>query len=224
MNRRLAVSLLSVFIILAATQPVLASSPQLAAGTTSGPSGPVDWAAYGASVRMPESAADWASFTPAQRAAASAWIAQEFVALEQKGLLNTRVVEGQATTTTGTASGTYPGHCGFVVNSFPGGTWTSAYAYTNYGQSLYAISTGIPYFIGDPSYDLFYRDGSLLYSFGAGHAGPGTPTYIEASTPSNFKYFFEHALYAVESWHSAMTTPSQYVVGPGAYCYLTVAP
>lgn len=159
--------------------------------------------------------------------AANAWIAQEFTVLQKKGLLTTRIITGQ-TTSSGAAvapnTSTYPNHCGFSITSWPGGTWTSAWAETDWGQPLYAISTGIPYFIGDPSYDLFYRDGTLKYSFGAGHAGPGTPTLIEASTPSDFKYFFEHALYSVQSWHSAMTTPYQYVVGPGAYCTTSVAP
>jgi hypothetical protein len=219
--RRVAGSLTLAFILVAlpfTATSALAAAPGPAATT-------FNWAAYGATVRMPVSAADWATFTPGERAASNAWIAQEFAVLQKKGLLTTRIITGQTTNSNAASNtSTYPNHCGFSINSFPGGTWTSAWAYTDWGQPLYAISTGVPYFIGDPSNDLFYRDGTLKFSFEAGHAGPGTPTYVEATTPSDFKYFFEHALYVVQSWHSAMTTPYQYVVGPGAYCSASVAP
>lgn len=186
-------------------------------------SGPGAAATSAASVRLPVSAADWASFTPTERAAAYAYVAAEYARLEASGKLVVRTVSTSAAAVDGAAavtatSTTGYGTCGFNYVNTSGGTWTSAWASTTTTGAVPWIDTGVY----AAQRDLFWRGNTQLDYFYAG--GALNSTYVYASSSTNWKWWFEQVRYTVQSWHTAGVYGDPYVLGPLAYCSMNFSP
>lgn len=175
-----------------------------------------------ATVRLPSGAADWATFTPSERAAAYAYEAEVYARVKAAGKLvvqtySVRAVPLSAAEPAATLVTGY-GQCGFNVTQQQAGTWTSAWATTTTTTAVGWIDTGVY----NSQRDLFFRGGSQLAWFMAG--GQLNSTYVFASSSANFKWWFEQAQYTVQSWHTAGASYSgPYVLGPAAYCSLNVS-
>ncbi len=176
-----------------------------------------------AGVRLPVSAADWASFTSTERAAAYAYVAAEYARLEASGKLvvhtvSTSALAVSATGDTAASSTTGYGACGFNYVNASGGTWTSAWATTTTTSAVPWIDTGVY----AAQRDLFWRGSTQLDYFFAG--GGLNSTYVYASSSTNWKWWFEQVRYTVQSWHTAGVYGGPYVLGPLAYCSMDFSP
>ena len=186
-----------------------------AASTSAGP----DWAALGATVRMPEGATDWATFSASERQAALSWVEEQFEFAASGGTLRVRTISANpvgALSITPLVTGGY--NCGFNHSDFTYGTWTWARASTSTSQGVWEIDTGFNGIL-----DKFFRNNSLLETF-HNQAQNLNYSYIYESTTQNFKWWFESATYFVQSYHTAQTSPGVYVVGPNAYCSMSFSP
>lgn len=175
-------------------------------------------------VRLPTSAADWATFTTAQRQAALSYVTKEFEDARANGTLIIKSIDAAGALSVASTAGAFAPasitagvDCGFNVSSFTEGTWTWGWANANTTAPVWEIDTG-----WWDTTDLFYRDNSLLQHFGQGFEG-GSNSYVYASTTANFKWWFEQATYVVQSWGTAQTSYHSYVMHD-RYCYLSYSP
>ena len=105
-------------------------------------------AAAAASVRLPRNAADWATFSQQERAAAYSWVWAEYRTLQGQGKLTLTTISAPSPLTiTGSVD------CGFQINTQSWGTYTSAWAWTSTSASVYSIDTGAEGYL-----DTWYRE------------------------------------------------------------------
>ena len=162
-------------------------------------------AVSGASVRLPKSAADWATFSDAERAAAYAWVWAEYDRLAAAGKLKATIISGSSSDEGGFSTLTVTGYvdCGFIFNNQAWGTYTKGWASVSASQPVFSLSTGT----SPTLMDKLWRGSTLFNEFGAGGGG----TYVYAESAQDFKWSWESVTYQVQSWGSIQITYSNYL-------------
>lgn len=161
-------------------------------------------AASAANVRVPKSAADWATFTDAERTAAYAWVWAEYERLEAAGKLKNTVISSSASCQGDfTILVTGSVNCGFIVNNQAWGTYTTGWASVSSSESVFLLSTGT----SPTLMDKLWRGSTLFSEFGAGGGG----TYAYAQSAQDFKWSWESVTYQVQSWGSIEITYNNYL-------------
>lgn len=98
--------------------------------------------AAAASVRIPTSAADWASFRASERSATMAWVWMQYDRLKVAdklvgGVATTMSAQASAATATGDVA------CGINQQNYAWGSYTSSWAQAYASQSMFSIDTGV---------------------------------------------------------------------------------
>ncbi len=156
--------------------------------------------------RIPTNAADWATFSPAERQAAYDWELQQVKASNKAPV---RVGMAQAVIQTGGVSPlslSASGICGFNYIQNGSGTLTWSYADLTTSQVVAWLDTGITQ---ETSYlDKFYRNGS---QWGTGYgSGAGSSTHVNAQSAQNWKWWWEGATYTTQDWYTVETSYNNY--------------
>lgn len=161
--------------------------------------------AAAASVRIPTSAADWASFSASERSATMAWVWAQYDRLRVAdklvgGVATTMSAQASAATATGDVA------CGINQQNYPWGSYTSSWAQAYASQSMFAIDTGLT--ANQYGYwDTFYRNGNVIHQFGSG--GGGYSAYAQSFT--DFKFPWEMITYSIQAYGTAQQTPGVWV-------------
>jgi len=182
--------------------------------------------------RLPSSAADWATFSPQERAAALDYESSLFEAALAAGTL--KWTSGSARPTVGgvTAESTsklaatsastllsVDARCGLSWTFVGSGTWTYGWAYVDTDFPAYLIYAGKP-----PSSNQFIRSGTVLQYFYKYSQGAGS-SYEYAQSNSNFKWAFENINYRTKSWMGVQRYQGgAWQLGPDAYCTYSANP
>lgn len=173
-------------------------------------------AAAAASVRLPKSATDWATFSQQERAAAYAWVWAEYHTQQTQGRLVWTTPPATSGSSTNIITPAISGSvdCNFLINNQSWGTFTNAWASTSTSASVYYIDTGLAGGIQD----VFYRNGGVVNPTFY-HGSPNT-SYVYPQSTTDFKWSWERITYAVQSWGSAQSQSG--FIFKNMYCYATV--
>jgi hypothetical protein len=179
-----------------------------------------------ATVRIPTSAADWATFTTQEQQAAYNHEAAVFARQKASKAVTVHTVgasavlvtsSGPASVVSAAAAVTAVKNCGFNYVNLADGTWTSAWATTGASKAMW-VDTGYK----SNQWNKFFRANTQLDTFRAANS---SATYVFASSDTNFKWWFEQVRYTVQSWHTAGTTYNgPYYLGPLAFCTHNFSP
>ncbi len=175
--------------------------------------GPV--AADSHKVRIPKSAADWATFTPAERQAAYDW-----VNIHETKPLSTLVITTPMTSMTSSSAGLQAmavsglivgGECGWSISSYSTGSRVAAWSQVHTSQVVYWLDTGMQGYV-----DQLWRNGARSYTTYGGRGGAGA-NYVFASTSYDWKWFWETVHYTFQAWDSVETSAGVWY-WRNAYC------
>lgn len=172
--------------------------------------------------RLPTSAADWATFSSTQQAAALDYVWNEFQSQLKAGtaVVNTvgRTETGTLSQDSGPASVTVSVsyNCPIQWTDLPEGTWTRGGGWTDTSSNVYYIAASRVGLKGQ-----FLRDGALQGNWyneiygGASHA--------ESWSGYNWKWFYEHFNFTNKGWHGArLTSGGTWLLGPDRYCTVSI--
>lgn len=157
-------------------------------------------------VRIPTGAADWATFTPAERQAAYDWELQQVKASNKAPVT---VSMARAVIQTGGISPlslSASGYCAFSYIQNGSGTLTWSWADLTTSQVVYRLDTGITQ--ETVYYDRFFRNNSQIDGGYGSSAGSSTHVYSESAT--NWKWWWEGATYTTQDWYTVQTGPYTY--------------
>jgi hypothetical protein len=169
--------------------------------------------------RQPRDAADWATFTPAEREAAIEYQRQLLLVGLRDGTIKTEyktVQVGSTADAPAAITASAVAVCGFRVRYVAAGRWVAGGGYTDatdYMQIIYASKF--------TKQGQFLRDGQVLDNW---HQSLTDATHAEDWTGENFSWGFEHPTYVVKGWHGAQTYGGTWLVGPDAYCTHSYTP
>lgn len=178
----------------------------------------------GSPPRLPQSAADWATFTAQQKDAALAWEQAQYWRLLAAGELTPDMIA------TGTATGaaslagsplasvTAYGTCEIVRLPAAGGWFTRADGQTFASATVYWIDTG-----GSGVQDRFSKNYIIIQRFESPYNGSGS--WAEGNALPDWTWIWEHPTYTVETFHTAwdyLNGYPHYYLGPNAYCTTTM--
>lgn len=169
------------------------------------------------SVRLPKSAADWATYTQAEKAATMHWVWDQQARMIADGTWTW--TDAPATDMSGgdslaPAAVTGGVNCSIKTNQQPFGTYATGWASTYTTGSVSSISTGLT------GMDNKLWHNNTLFSYGWGSGASGTYTYSESS--QDFKFSWDTVTWQVQSWGSAMTSSTVYLF-KNKYCGKSVA-
>jgi hypothetical protein len=173
-------------------------------------------AAASSTVRIPTSATDWATFTPAQKAATMKWVWAQKARMQVNGTwkwteaTGANATSGQATTLAVTGSV----NCGIKTNQQPFGTYATAWASTSASAPVYYVTTGL-----DGIQNNFWHN-NTNFNHGWGAGAPGT--YVYAESYQDFKFSWDTVTWQVQSWGSVGTAYHVYLF-KNKFCQKTVA-
>lgn len=175
--------------------------------------------------RLPKSAADWATFTPAEKTAAYAW-----VNTHETKPISTRTISAQSVFTPSRtpALGVQPmatglvggGECGWSISNYSTGSRVAAWSQVHTNQVVYWLDTGMSgQDTSNPPQayrDQLWRNGAQSYQTWGARAGAGA-NYVYASTSYDWKWFYENVHYTFQAWDSIKTSSSVFY-WHNAYC------
>lgn len=150
------------------------------------------------SIRIPQSAAEWASYTPEQQAAYMDWVWKHAPKVTKPSDAEIKAnTINSVTPYTAVANGGVS--CGITVQRYAWGKyvngWAQAYAY----QTQYLIDTGYTN-RNYGYYDTFYRNGSYVHSFGV---PVSNSTVAYAQSIQDFSFPWEALTYSIQAYGSA---------------------
>ena len=160
-------------------------------------------------VRLPTSAADWATFSPAQRQAAYDWIHNDVITSKAKPTI---VASSQIVIK---SSGIQPmvavsGQCGISSTNYSWGSEVYGWAEIRTSQAVNWMDTGM-----QGNIDQLWRNGVKSYTT---YGGQGNGSYLYASTTQDHKWWWESVRYSFQTWSSVRLV----YLGPwywyNAYC------
>jgi hypothetical protein len=191
-------ALLGVALLMASATPVAAAKP---------------------TVRMPTSAADWSTFTPAEKDAAIEWIWDQKSRMEAEGTWEwteaagsvTSSVDSSAPAATAAMSGGV--NCGIKTNVQPWATYATGWASTYTSASIWALDTGLS---GNTN-KLYHNNTIFSQGWGAGTGG----TYVYAESAQDFKFPWDSVTWQVQSWGTAQYSTTSFLF-KNKFCGKTV--
>jgi hypothetical protein len=193
-------ALLAVALVAASAAPVAATQP---------------------TVRIPTSAADWASFTPAEKTSTMKWVWAQKDRMVANGTWTWTEATGADTSSAGTTglastlttvSGSV--NCGIKTNAQAWGTYATGWANVSTTASVFSLDTGLE------GIDNKFWHNSTLFNHGWGAGGGGT--YVYAESAQDFKFPWDTVTWQVQSWGSVQTTYHVFLF-KNRYCGKTVA-
>ncbi len=170
-------------------------------------------------VRMPTSAADWATFTPAQKDATMTWIWAQEARMVANGTWKWTEATGADASSAGTSAPatatTVSGsvNCGIKTNQQAIGTYATGWASTSASASVYYLTTGL-----DGIQNNFWHN-NTNFSHGWAAGAPGT--YVYAESYQDFKFAWDNVTWQVQSWGSVETSYRIYLF-KNRFCQKTV--
>lgn len=180
--------------------------------------------------RQPSSAADWATFTAHERAAALAHQRTQFEAAQAAGTLEWTSVSGNSAAISShnaaqpaeaEAVTTLDYNCGLSWTFVGSGTWTYGWAWVDTSYPAYNIYAGKP---PTSTMDQFIRSGTILQYFYKYSVGAGS-SYEYANSDSNFKWWFENINYRTKAWLGVQRYQGgAWQLGPNQYCTVAANP
>ena len=169
-------------------------------------------------VRIPRNAADWATFTSAERSAAIAYEWQIHLAQVAQGAVQTTSV--RATVRAGAISPnvTATGTCKLQWINQAEGTWTRAGGWTDASEIVAYIYAGRT---AGSHYIKLIRDGTTIKTTFNERTNDD---WAEAWTGYDWKWWFEHPHYVGRSYHGARVGSSTWILGPDKQCTVQADP
>lgn len=168
-------------------------------------------AAASPTVRVPKSAAEWATFTPAEKDATIRWIwAQEAQMIADGTWRWDEAASSSATTDALAASVTGGVECGIKLNRQPWATYAIGWSSTWTSSPVWWLQTG-----GTGAYtNKFYHNGSV---FSSGWIAAGSGTYEYGQSSQDFAFPWDTVTWKIQSWGSAETSYNVYLF-KNKYC------
>jgi hypothetical protein len=171
-------------------------------------------------VRIPTSAADWATFTPAEKDATIKWVWDQKARMEANGTWTWTEATGSdrssadfsGLATTAAMSGGV--NCGIKTNQQPWATYATGWASTYTTATIWGLDTGLQGYKNK----LFHN--GTVFSQGWGAAAGGA-TYVYAESSQDFKFPWDSVTWQVQSWGSAQYSATLYLF-KNRYCGKTV--
>lgn len=171
--------------------------------------------------RMPTGAADWATFSSTERAAALDYVSRELQSQLASGSAVVHTVgrsdAGVVSETLGPAAvtTTVDYNCPIQWIDLPEGSWTRGGGWTDASSSIYYIAASRTGLQGQ-----FLRDGSLLSNW---YSEQYNSSHAENWTGYNWKWWYESFNFVNKGWHSARATSGgTWLLGPDQYCTVSV--
>jgi hypothetical protein len=180
-------------------------------------------AAASPTVRIPKSAADWATFTQGEKTAAYNWVWAQEAQMKAAGTWQWSEAGG-APASSGTVSSTVGGvtvtggtECGIKLNKKPWGTYATAWSSAWTSSAVYYIMTGQP-----PTYiNKSYHNGKVFSSdWEDGHPND---TFAYGESDQDFAWTWDTPTWKVQSWGWAKKTSTVYLF-THLYCGETATP
>jgi len=169
--------------------------------------GPV--AASSSTVRLPKSAADWATFTQTEKQAAYSWVnTHETTAPSTVVATAPAVSKSSGVQPMVSASFTAGGECGYSVQNYSTGSRVAAWSQVHASQRPYWMDTGMQGYV-----DQLWRNGAQSYTT---YGGTNT-TYVYATTSYDWKWYWENVHYNFQAWDSVETSAGVWY-WKNAYC------